>query len=171
MNHSIHSSGIRQADHTGFTVSSLDESLRFWIEVLGFRLATKAHYPASAFLDNLVGVEGAELTLAMVEAPDGHLVELLEYQAPSDRKEIHPRSCDVGSVHLAFLVDDLAELLTRCEAAGWPPLGEIQTVRGGVRDGLSLAYVRGPDGVTLEFLQPPRGIDRAAVQWKNSLNE
>lgn len=163
--------GVTRADHTGFTVSSLDASLKFWVDVLGFRLVTKSHYPPSEFLENVVGVPGAELTLAMVEAPGGHLIELLEYSAPADRQLFKPRACDVGSVHLAFLIDDLDALLSRVEQAGWLKLGEPQTVRGGKRDGLRLAYARGPDGVTVEFLQPPRQPDGHAAKWKNSMNE
>jgi catechol 2,3-dioxygenase-like lactoylglutathione lyase family enzyme len=162
---------ITRADHTGFTVSSLDESLRFWVDVLGFRFVSRNHYPASEFLDNVVGVPGAELTLAMVEAPGGHLIELLEYSAPADRQVLKPRACDVGSVHLAFLIDDLDALLSRVERAGWMRLGEPQTVQGGKRDGLRLAYARGPDGVTVEFLQPPRQADGHVAKWKNSMNE
>jgi catechol 2,3-dioxygenase-like lactoylglutathione lyase family enzyme len=145
--------------------------LKFWVEVLGFRLVTRNHYPASEFLDNVVGVPGAELTLAMVEAPGGHLIELLEYSAPEDRQLFKPRACDVGSVHLAFLIDDIDALLPRVEEAGWLRLGEPQTVQGGNRDGLRLVYVRGPDGVTVEFLQPPLHADGHAAEWKNSMNE
>ncbi|WP_235610775.1 VOC family protein [Bordetella sp. H567] len=163
--------GVTRADHTGFTVSSLDESLAFWVDVLGFRLVTRDRYPASEFLDNVVGVPGAELELAMVEAPGGHLIELLEYSAPANREYFKPRACDVGSVHLAFLVDDLDALLARVAGAGWMALGEPQTVRGGSRDGLRLFYARGPDGVTVEFLQPPRQADGRAAGWKNSMNE
>jgi hypothetical protein len=28
---------IKRVDHTGFTVSSLENSLAFWVDVLGFR--------------------------------------------------------------------------------------------------------------------------------------
>jgi catechol 2,3-dioxygenase-like lactoylglutathione lyase family enzyme len=164
-------SGITRADHTGFTVASLDDSLKFWVDTLGFRFVVKTHYPSSEFLDNVVGVPGAELTLAMVEAPGGHLIELLEYSAPSDRQAFKPRACDVGSVHLAFLIDDMDGLLARVEAAGWLRLGEPQTVQGTRRDGLRITYVRGPDGVTIEFLQPPRQQDGRAAKWKNSMNE
>lgn len=163
--------GLTRADHTGFTVSSLDASLKFWVDVLGFRLVTRDHYPASEFLDNVVGVPGAELTLAMVEAPGGHLIELLEYSAPANREHLKPRACDVGSVHLAFLVEDLDALLARVSAAGWQALGQPQTVQGGRRDGLRLFYARGPDGVTVEFLQPPRQPDGHVARWKNSMNE
>ncbi|MEM5433330.1 VOC family protein [Cupriavidus oxalaticus] len=163
--------GVTRADHTGFTVSSLEASLKFWVDVLGFRLVTTSHYPPSEFLENVVGVPGAELTLAMVEAPGGHLIELLEYAAPGDRQLFKPRACDVGSVHLAFLIDDMDALLTRVEEAGWLRLGEPQTVRGTQRDGLRIAYARGPDGVTVEFLQPPQQPDGHAANWKNSMNE
>lgn len=160
---------FRRADHTGITVLSLAESLRFWVDVLGFRLVEQTRYENSGFLENVVGVDGADVTLAMVEGPDGHLVELLEYHAPADRSVMKPRSCDVGSVHLAYLVDRLDDLLAKVEAAGWQRLGEPQTVAGGARDGLRIAYVRGPDGVTLEFLQAPHGPDGHAAPWKNSL--
>src|SRR4051794_15190743 len=163
--------GITRADHTGFTVSSLDASLKFWVDVLGFRLVTRNHYPVSEFLENVVGVPGAELTLAMVEVPGGHLIELLEYSAPGDRQLLKPRACDVGSAHIALLIDDIDALLLRVEQAGWLPLGKPQTVQGGSRAGLRLVYVRGPDGVTVEFLQPPLQADGHAAKWKNSINE
>jgi catechol 2,3-dioxygenase-like lactoylglutathione lyase family enzyme len=163
--------GVTRADHTGFTVASLEASMKFWVDVLGFRLIVKTHYPPSEFLEQVVGVPGAELTLAMVEAPGGHLIELLEYSAPSDRQVYKPRACDVGSVHLAFLIEDIDAMLARVEQAGWPRLGEPQTVQGTRRDGLRIAYVRGPDGVTVEFLQPPRQPDGQVAKWKNSMNE
>jgi catechol 2,3-dioxygenase-like lactoylglutathione lyase family enzyme len=161
--------GFRRADHTGVTVSSLKDALHFWVDVLGFRFVVQTHYENSVFLENIVGVSGADVTLAMVEGPDGHLVELLEYHAPADRAVMKPRACDLGSVHLAYMVDRLDELLATVEAAGWMRLGEPQTVRGGARDGLRIVYVRGPDGVTLEFLQAPRQADGHAAPWKNSL--
>ena len=146
---------IRKADHTGFTVKSLDDSLSFWVDILGFNHLYTNNYEASEFLDNVVGVKGASMTLAMVEAPCGHLIELLEYHAPQDTEDYSPRSCDVGSVHLAFYVTNLEQLLQKIETVGWLRLGTIQTVQDGVRRGLSLAYARSSDGITLEFLQLP----------------
>lgn len=160
---------FRRADHTGVTVVSLAESLRFWVDVLGFRFVSQTRYEPSVFLENVVGVPGADVTLAMVEGPDGHLVELLEYHAPAGRQVMMPRACDVGSMHLAYMVDDLDVLLAKVEAAGWPRLGAPQTVRGGARDGLRIVYVRSPEGVTLEFLQAPRQADGHAAGWANSL--
>lgn len=145
---------ITRVEHTGITVSSLEDALTFWVDVMGFDHLYTWGFENSPFLEQLVGVEGSAMRLAMVEGP-GHLIELLEYSAPPDRKILKPRSCDVGSIHLAFHVDDIDALSSRLASVGWHTIGEIQTVASGDRAGLRLAYVRGPDGLTLEFLQQP----------------
>jgi catechol 2,3-dioxygenase-like lactoylglutathione lyase family enzyme len=95
----------------------------------------------------------------------GHQIELLEYRSPADRTTYRPRSCDVGSVHLGMYVDDIDALIANVKHAGWLPVGPLQCIEGGERDGWKLVYVRDPDGVTLEFLQPvsrAKAIEEAA---------
>ncbi|MBB4291484.1 catechol 2,3-dioxygenase-like lactoylglutathione lyase family enzyme [Rhizobium leguminosarum] len=146
---------IARVDHTGITVTSLERSLEFWVGVLGFKHLYTTDYPNSPLLEGIVGVPGAALRLAMVEGP-GHNIELIEYSSPLGREHMEPRSCDVGSVHIAFLVNDIEALFRRISEHGWHPPGALQTVADGDRKGLKLAYVRGPDGVTLEFLELPQ---------------
>src|SRR5213076_1563284 len=97
---------ILAADHTGITVSNLDRSLAFWRDVLCFELSHTAHQTGELARE-ITGVAGAEIKLAVVKAPGGHKIELLEYLAPADRKKVDVRPCDVGSVHIAFTVDNL----------------------------------------------------------------
>jgi len=149
---SDHTFKIKSIDHTGFTVSSLDDTLKFWVDVMGFRHMYTWSFENGPFIEQLVGVPGAALRLAMVEGP-GHMIELLEYSSPDGRQTYKPRSSDVGSVHLALYVENIDALLARIASVGWLPVGNIQTVESGERKGLRLIYVRGPDGVTLEFLQ------------------
>jgi catechol 2,3-dioxygenase-like lactoylglutathione lyase family enzyme len=147
---------IKSTEHTGITVSSLDRALSFWIDVMGFDHLYTWDFDESSFLEELVGVNAAAARIAMVKAP-GHLIELLEYRSPTDRKVMKPRSCDVGSVHVAFRVENIDALLERISAVGWNALSGVQKVESGERTGLRLVYVRGPDGVTLEFLEYPKG--------------
>lgn len=147
---------IEKVDHTGITVTSLHDALKFWVGVLGFKHLYTMCFSKDPFIENVVGVSGAALKLAMVEGP-GHLIELVEYVAPDNRSILKPQSCDVGSVHVAFLIDSLDALLDCIKQSGWNPVGTPQTVAEGDRAGLRLVYVRGPDGVTLEFLQPSVG--------------
>src|SRR5256886_17321698 len=87
---------IISADHTGITVSNLERSLAFWRDVLGFELSHTAHQTGE-MASEITGVKGAELKLAVVKAPGGHKIELLEYLAPLERKgNVALRPCDVG---------------------------------------------------------------------------
>jgi catechol 2,3-dioxygenase-like lactoylglutathione lyase family enzyme len=146
---------IESTEHTGITVGSLDEALSFWNGVMGFEHLYTWDFEDGSFLGDLVGVKAAAARIAMVKGP-GHQIELLEYRSPNDRRIIKPRSCDVGSVHVAFRVENLDALLMRVDAAGWSAVSKIQRVQSGERTGLRLVYVRGPDGVTLEFLEYPK---------------
>ena len=146
---------ITAADHTGITVSNLERSLAFWRDVLGFEFSHSAHQ-AGQMAEEITGIKGAELKLAVVKAPGGHKIELLEYLAPADRKRADIRPCDIGSVHVALLVDDLDAILEKIAASGWTAAGEPQVLKAGPNAGKRVVYVRDPDGTTIEFMQLPR---------------
>src|SRR5437870_5574399 len=138
------------ADHTGITVSNLERSLHFWRDVLGFELSHTAHQ-AGDMAEQITGVAGAELKLAVVKAPGGHKIELLEYLAPQDRmKGSDPstslrtslRPCDTGFVHVALVVDDLDAVLGRIESSGWKAAGKPQALTKGPNAGKRVVYVR-----------------------------
>ena len=145
---------IIAADHTGITVSNLERSLAFWRDVLGFDFSHSAHQ-AGEMAEEITGVKGAELKLAVLKGPGGHKIELLEYLAPKDRKGVDIRPCDVGSVHVALTVDNLDAVLKKITTYGWKAAGKPQTLRSGPNAGKRVIYVRDPDGTTIEFMQPP----------------
>src|SRR5262249_519468 len=141
-------------DHTGITVSNLERSLAFWRDVLGFELSHTAHQTGELARE-ITGVTGAEIKLAVLKAPGGHKIELLEYLASPDPKQARIRPCDVGHAHVALLVDDLNAILEKIAASGWRAAGEPQTLKTGPNAGKRVLYVRDPDGTTIEFMQPP----------------
>jgi glyoxylase I family protein len=143
---------IISADHTGITVSNLERSLAFWRDVLGFELSHTAHQTGE-LAEEITGVAGAEIKLAVLKTPGGHKFELLEYLAPADRKPVALRPCDIGSVHVALLVDDLDAILRRISASGWKAAGNPQTLKTGPNAGKRVVYVRDSDGTTIEFMQ------------------
>ncbi len=145
---------IVSTDHTGITVSNLERSLAFWRDVLGFTLSHTAHQK-SELAQEITGVAGAEIKLAVLKTPGGHKIELLEYLAPADRKRATLRPCDVGSLHVALLVNDLDAVLAQIAASGWEATGKPQTLTKGPNAGKRVVYVRDPDGTTIELMQPP----------------
>ncbi|HEY2712109.1 MAG TPA: VOC family protein [Chthoniobacterales bacterium] len=144
---------IQSADHTGITVADLDRSLAFWQGVLGFQLSHRAHH-AGELASEVTGVSGAEISIAVVQAP-GHRIELLEYHEPAERQRLAPRPCDVGSVHIALTVDDLDSVLRTIARSGWRQAGKPQVLVTGPNAGKRVVYVRDPDGTTIELMQPP----------------
>ena len=157
---STNSFQIAGADHTGITVSNLERSLVFWRDVLGFEFSHTAHQKGE-LAQEITGVEGAEIKLAVLRAPGGHKIELLEYLAPADRKRADIRPCDVGSLHVALLVHDLDSVLERIAASDWKAAGKPQRLQSGPNAGKRVVYVRDPDGTTIEFMELPRRASSA----------
>jgi len=146
---------IVAADHTGITVSNLERSLSFWHDVLGFEYSHTTHQKGK-MAEEITGVADAEINLAVVKAPGGHKIELLEYLAPADRKKrTGLRPCDVGHVHIALTVDNLEAVLNTIAASGCKEAGEPQTLTSGPNAGKRVVYVRDPDGTTIEFMELP----------------
>ena len=147
---------IIAADHTGITVSNLERSLAFWRDVLGFELSHTAHQKGE-MARQITGVNDVELKLAVVKAPGGHKIELLEYLAPPDRtKSSNLRPCDVGHVHVALVVENLEPLVHRIAISGWRAAGSPQTLTAGPNAGKRVIYVHDPDGTTIEFMEVPK---------------
>lgn len=141
-------------DHTGFAVSSLDEAVRFWTEALGFILERRAHMGGD-FLHQVTGVDDPTVKTAVVRAPDGFAVELLEYSRGRENGVAPESAGAVGAAHLALTVTDIHAAVARADAAGWKAKGNPLPIPAGPRQGTLTAYVSGPDHITIEFMQPP----------------
>src|SRR5438105_14474761 len=149
---------ITAADHTGITVSNLERSLAFWRDVLGFEFSHRAHQKGE-MVEEITGVKGAELKLAVVKAPGGHKIELLEYLDPADRKKhVDLRPCDVVHVHVALIIENLDGVLETIASSGWKAAVEPQMLTTGPNAGRRLVYLRHPYGTTIEFLAITREI-------------
>ncbi len=88
---SIH---VRRADHVGFAVAFLDETLRFWVDGLGAQLVRTGEM-GGEFLGQVTGAHGAKVRMAIVALAD-QTIELLEYQGP-DRPSVPAKPFDPAS--------------------------------------------------------------------------
>jgi len=142
-------------NHTSFTVSDIERSISFFTEVLGFRVTS--HEPRDpAMIQALTGIDGADIDVAYLQMP-GHALELIEYKGPDDRGKVNCRVCDVGAAHIAFDVEDLQAVVGPSLRNGVELMGEILEITGGPNKGGQVAYMRDPDGVTMEFIQRGAG--------------
>ncbi|MEL6199762.1 MAG: VOC family protein [Pseudomonadota bacterium] len=138
--------------HTMIRVSDLDASLDFYCDKLG--LVEVNRY------EN----EGGRFTLAFLAAPED--VELArERKAPLIELTYNwdPENYTGGRNfgHLAFRVDDIYSLCQRLADSGI-------TINRPPRDG-HMAFVRSPDGISIELLQKGPSLD-AAEPWASMEN-
>ncbi len=141
-------------DHTGFAVSSLNEAIRFWTEALGFTLERQSEM-GGHFLRQVTGVDDPSVQTAIIKAPDGFIIELMQYSKGCQIGYVPDSAGAIGAAHLALTVKDMHGAIARVEAAGWKVKGSPQAIPGGPRKGTLAAYVSGPDHITIEFMQPP----------------
>ena len=142
---------VLSVNHTSFTVSSLERTLAFFTECLGFQLVSRAPRDP-ALVSRITGVDGADLMIAFLKAP-GHTLELIEYRAPASKGAVRARPCDTGFAHVAFNVDDAAAAVAAVELYGVKPVSPPVTIDQGPNKGRKVVYVRDWDGVTLEFIE------------------
>jgi catechol 2,3-dioxygenase-like lactoylglutathione lyase family enzyme len=145
---------VLRTGHTSFTVSDLDRSIAFYRDALDFEVISKAPRDPK-IIEQITGIAGADLMIAYIQSP-GHQIELIQYLGPKDRGSVRPRPCDVGFAHVAFDVEDIDAAIAAAEAHDVRPLGPTAAIDQGPNKGARVAYLRDPDGICIEFIQPPQ---------------
>lgn len=149
---------VHAIDHINIVVADLGRAVRFYTEVLGFRLVKEARLEG-AWIDRIVGLSGVQGRVAYVVAPAGEpRIELLCYEAPRGADPVENRRANtVGLRHIALRVDDIAAVVARLRAEGVEFFSEPVPVPAGVvrhdAGEKTLVYFLDPDGVILELAQ------------------
>jgi len=143
---------ITRAHHTGFTVRSLDRSLAFYCDLLGFELAFRWN-PQAPYIGELVGYPAVDLHGAILRLPGTDVcLELLEYRNV-DQVPVDMHNGNVGNGHIAFNVDDLEAFWSELKARGVPSLSEPVTPTIGPNKGGKAIYIIDPDGFRVELIE------------------
>ena len=77
---------VSRLHHTGYTVSDLERSLRFYRDLLGCEvIATQEK--RGGYLAGIVGYPDAHVRMAHLRAPESdHVIELFEYVSPEPER-------------------------------------------------------------------------------------
>lgn len=146
-------SHVTGSSHTGFQVADLDRSLRFYEDVLGLTVRVR-RVVVDPYVGRIVGYEGVEIHQAFLDVPGSdHWLELLEYRAV-ERAAVDPATANPGTAHLCLVVRDLAALVQRLRVHGHELAGELVEVPHGPNEGALAVYVKDPDGIRVELVQP-----------------
>jgi len=140
-------------NHFGLSVSDMDAALRFWTQGIGLTQLGRGRvqYP---HLDRIIGIEDTDIEWAELALESG-IIELFCYHSPSADTQ-SPQINAPGATHLAIEVVDIAAVHTRLTQLGYE-VASASPVRipFGDWEGWLCAYIREPNGVTIELLEKP----------------
>ncbi len=152
--------GLRSVHHLGATVADAGRSVAFWSSFLGVEPRWRRVLDGE-YLGGITGYPGVHLDAAVLDLPggDGAVLEILQYLNVEGRPN-PPDTAHPGNVHICLAVDDIDAMWERARACGAVPVSPGPTeVTVGPNTGARAGYLRDPDGITLELLQPPSRPD------------
>lgn len=143
---------IQQGHHTGLTVKSLEESLKFYKDLLKLELVYSWN-PKANYIAQVTGYKNVDFHIAVLKVPGiEYYIELIEYRG-AEVVEIDHRNGNPGIAHIAFKVDNLDEWFeflngNNIHSVSKPVIPELGPNRGG-----KIIYMIDPDGYRVELIQ------------------
>ena len=125
---------IKKLLHTRMRVSDMEETLRFYKDILGLEVAERKRSP-----------RGSDLAFLKIPNSD-ELIELCSF--PSSGKVQVPEDL----VHLAFEVDNLNQTMTYLKEKGIPITEGPTTTSSGSR----FCFIDAPDRYEIELIERPQ---------------
>jgi catechol 2,3-dioxygenase-like lactoylglutathione lyase family enzyme len=143
-------------DHTSFTVTDMEGSVRFWTGAMGFE-AQSVSPRSGAWQAAVTGVPHAELRVAHLFGYGAH-IEFIQYtSAAGVASPIAPNTpC---AAHVCLEVSDIEATWAKLIRAGATEQGEISVVGNGPVKRLKAGYLRDPGGIIIELMEVlPTGL-------------
>jgi catechol 2,3-dioxygenase-like lactoylglutathione lyase family enzyme len=151
-------------DHVGITVPDLDAAVRFYSDVFGcterFRMGPfdAQELPSVPdgrdWSDAHVNVAGARFRFVMLQLGPNLMLELFQYDRPTNRREQLPRNCDLGGHHLALKVHDIERAIKYLKSQPGVTMMEGPiVVTDGPCAGMRVIYFLDPWGNQMELVE------------------
>jgi catechol 2,3-dioxygenase-like lactoylglutathione lyase family enzyme len=149
---------VQRVSHLGICVSDLQRSLRFYRDLLGFRVESKIDV-AGPHVDQLLDLTGTKLRAIYLER-DGLRLELLSYASPPTVGPSTPRPMNqLGLTHLSLRVEDMERTIAELRNAGAPIL---EATKIGIPALHTAAiFITDPDGTRIELVEAPDDPSKA----------
>ncbi len=135
--------------HTGLFVRDLEIAVLFY-KALGL-VVYKRELEYGPFIETVTGMLDAQLEWVKLKAPDGSLVELLQYRIhPDSRPLAMAPSNKLGCSHIAYTVSDVAKACEQIVRLG----GSVVNAPALAPNGHArVAYCHDLDGILLEVVE------------------
>jgi lactoylglutathione lyase len=138
--------GVR---HTGIVVSRIDGAIKFWTELLGFKVKVD-QIEEGDFIDKLLGLSNVSVRTVKLSAQDGSMIELLQFNSHKSLSTWDGTAFKTGLTHVALNVKDIFLTVSVLETNGYLKVNEIQK---SLDQKVLVCYLNGYEGLLLELVQ------------------
>jgi lactoylglutathione lyase len=147
---------ITDIQHISYTVSDVEKARAFFIDKLGLE-ATSIREVSGERVEKIIGFSDLKMRISNIITGGNGNLELIEYVSPKGKK-LDLATCNTGVAHVGFVVDDVQKTYEEWRAKGVEFIHEPQWASAGVLKGWGISYFRGPDGITMEIMEAPKGV-------------
>lgn len=140
--------------HIGICVTDIERSIKFYTEMMGFQITEGPTPPIRDPEDSRgMGFADCITRTCVLRCDAGFSLELVQFLEPepaclADRLDL------IGKHHIAYQVDDIHQWYHKWVEAGLPVYDQPILVNAeNEEDSFYWAYVKDPDGITLELNQ------------------
>ena len=144
-------------DHVGFSVSNLDNSIKFYSKLLEAELLMRRFYDEE-YVAQMVGYKDVEMECAFLQLPNGVILELIQYMDPYTGK-VDMNTYNIGNAHLCLSTDSIEEEFERIKDFAHVKSDHVPQSTDGPYKGSKTFYFTDPDGISIELVQYPPGVE------------
>jgi catechol 2,3-dioxygenase-like lactoylglutathione lyase family enzyme len=139
-------------NHTSFTVTDIQKSVKFWAKQLGFSVASVSPRQGK-WQEDVTGVTNASLMVAHLYGHGQH-IEFIQYLSGAVDGEA-PTPALRCTAHVCLETNDIQKTWDELMRGGASAQGKIASVTTGAVSGSKAVYIRDPNGILIELVQLP----------------
>lgn len=138
---------LKEMHHTGLSVADMEKSLGLYRDALGMEVEWDLTIKDIPAFGTIIGLPGVEERIVMMKLNNCR-IELFQFFKPKGKK-LDRRQCDLGYMHVAFIVDELEEICARLKEMGIEFYSEAENLGT-----YTVIFFKGYDGETIELMKP-----------------
>lgn len=165
---SLASAQVTKVEAIGITVKDMNQSLKFYTQLLGFKKVSDNEYKGDGF-EKLEGVFGLNIRVARLQLGD-EFIELTDYLTTGGRSiPEDAKSNDLFFQHIAIVVSDMDKAFQQVKKYNVEFVSTApQTLPKSIpaAEGIKAFYFHDPDDHNLELIFFPKG--KGQEKWQHS---
>lgn len=138
---------LKEMHHTGLSVADMEKSLGLYRDALGMEVEWDLTIKDIPAFGTIIGLPGVEERIVMMKLNNCR-IELFQFFKPKGKK-LDRRQCDLGYMHVAFIVDELEDICARLKEMGIEFYSEAENLGT-----YTVIFFKGYDGETIELMKP-----------------